>query len=494
MVRDYCKECGYPDLSDRLLAFPYYTKKEELLTYLWNHPELVAVVGGPVTPHTGCMDATHALLITLCWCARHSQWPGRVAREMNITLGVADELNTETREAFTEKGVMLLLPRSRALHEALITHISDEMEKERGVFAKARVGQAAVNSFPAMLAAVRARDDSADDPNGKPRRLPDIDSETYYKQERSPKFVWQPPRPIYRPEEMERLNILDRLVQVGCRMEGWDEVAMPILEYVQQFVTLLGVSGLGKARVAIVGEWKNPATPVLASRLGWKMNAQAVVKLEHKGQEGRAGYANQSMHNSKTIRSAQILTEAAAILIKSKYMQHCYAAPIQMLNKGRAALGFLMKGKRVHIFEFCHHIPSLDLRRSEKVAAIGRRWTDEGLIDDNTRWLFRSLLHLMWYLNDRVGIAQLDNTPDNLVEVPWSKVYPSLNRTVSDRMPTPGWLCIVDWGGCFRIGDSKERRDNAPDGRASAVAPAGMMRMATQAPAKSAPAPPPSKL
>ena len=54
------------------------------------------------------MDATHALLPTLVWCIEGSQWPGRVAREMNITLGVADELNMETRDAFIEKGVMLL--------------------------------------------------------------------------------------------------------------------------------------------------------------------------------------------------------------------------------------------------------------------------------------------------------------------------------------------------------------------------------------------------
>jgi hypothetical protein len=489
MVREYCRECGYPDLSDQLAAFPYYTKKEELAIYLWNHPELVAVVGGHVTPHTGCMDATHALLPTLVWCIEGSQWPGRVAREMNITLGVADELNMETRDAFIEKGVMLLTVPT--LREALCTHLSTEAAKERGVFETNRVGNAVRATFTAMLDAVRTKCDSesGSGSEGATRRLEDIDSEQFYVQQRSPKFAWQDPvEQMDDPALVERHKILRCLDQVGCSIDK--DVAMKILEHVQKYMALSRVAGIGKARVAIVGAWKEPGTTSASSKLKWREGKELMVKIEHKGEQGRPGYTTRSAHNSKILRSAQNLIDVKALL-RNNFMQHCFesAAPTNVLGQdGRGtALGFYLKGTRAFIFEFCQPIPTT-LDSSKDVAAIRRRWANEGLVDDTARWFMRAVMHLRWYLNDRVGFADMDNVLGNLAETPWATVFPKLDYSICARLPHLAWLCIVDWGGYFRIGSWKERQNL--DEKASAVAPPGMKRMATAtAPRANAPAP-----
>jgi hypothetical protein len=50
-----------------------------------------------------------------------------VAREMNITLGLGDELNVETRDTFTEKLVTLILVPERL--EAISNHLGQERKR-----------------------------------------------------------------------------------------------------------------------------------------------------------------------------------------------------------------------------------------------------------------------------------------------------------------------------------------------------------------------------
>jgi len=219
---------------------------------------------------------------------------------------------------------------------------------------------------------------------------------------------------------------------------------------------------------------------------------ELMVKIEHKGQEGRAGYTTKSVHNSKTLRSAQNQVDANGSLGKNQFMRHCFAAPVATLGPdGRSAsLGFYQqtrKGDRLYLFEFCQTIRTT-LSSSENVASIRRRWADEGLVDDTSRWFMRALMHLRWFINDFAGFADMDNVLENLAEIPWSTVFPDLDLGICASLPRLAWLCVLDWGGCFRIGTYRDRIDNTLD-KASAVAPLGMVRMATAVPKSSSPAP-----
>jgi hypothetical protein len=305
MVREYCRECGYPDLSEHLVAFPYYTKKEDLAIYLWKHPEQVADVRGAChSTHRmyGCDTCTpaNARLVHRGLTVAGSCGEG----EMNITLGVADELNMETRDAFIENGVILLTVPT--LREALCAHLSTEAAEERGVFENNRVGKAVRATFPTVLDVARSKHDfraeSGSGSEGTTRQLPDIDSQQFYVQVCSPKFVWQDPSErMDDPALVERLKILSCLDQVGCRIDM--DVAMKLLERVQKNMALPRVAGMGKARVAIVGAWKEPGITSATSKLKWREGKVLMVKIEHKGEQGSSGYTTKSAHNSKILRS-----------------------------------------------------------------------------------------------------------------------------------------------------------------------------------------------
>ena len=121
---------------------------------------------------------------------------------------------------------------------------------------------------------------------------------------RSPKFVWQDPLDYMGdPTLVERLKILRPLNQAGCRMDN--DVVMKVLELVQPYITLSRVAGIGKARMAIVGAWKQPEHARTTSKLQWKADKELTVRVEHKGEQGSPGYTTKSVHNSKTLRSAQ---------------------------------------------------------------------------------------------------------------------------------------------------------------------------------------------
>jgi len=97
-------------------------------------------------------------------------------------------------------------------------------------------------------------------------------------------------------------------------------------------------------------------------------------------------------------------------------------------------------------------------------------------------------MHLRWFINDFAGFADMDNVLENLAEIPWSTVFPDLDLGICASLPRLAWLCVLDWGGCFRIGTYRDRIDNTLD-KPSSVAPLGMKRMATEVPKSSAPAP-----
>ena len=138
LIKDYCKECkqsdeGWKDLSSRLVTYPYFDDKLELIEYFWENGHLlVAVTGGAIKPHTRTIDHTHAEIPTLDLTPPGAEWQGRVPMALNKALLVGHVLNTADRGTFTETGVTLLSEPAQIA--ALRVHILELQKAERLFF------------------------------------------------------------------------------------------------------------------------------------------------------------------------------------------------------------------------------------------------------------------------------------------------------------------------------------------------------------------------
>ena len=475
-VREYCEEKGYDDLSLWVVGVPFFTNKEDYLIFMWEHPELVAIAADPVNPHTGCMDAALARVPVVCWWTILSEWHARMAREMNITLGLGDELNVETRDAFTEKLVTLLLVPARL--EAISNHMGREQEMGRGVFDDTRVLRAIVASIPPMLAEVRKSSP------GTRQRLPDIDSAEFMQGQDSagsPKFIltdWQSISRMGDNVSMERSKIMQSLIGRGCHLDDNAKGALEaILGYAQQHMSLHHLAGLGAARAVVVGVLKQPVTQFAESRLGWRAGSERWIALNMDTE----GLDDNALHNSETLRQEQILLECDLALHRANVMKECLVKPVKCLRMSSqsaectASAAFYRRGKgKVYIFGFFQD----DVGGLSCFDAVPKLWSEYGQVDNTTRLFVRGLCHMLNYTNNVAGMAQLHCAFQDFAEVQPRLAFPGICRMLLDALPGPAQVQMRAWGKCVRIGTSGERKDR--QARSLAVSPAPLQRLSTQ--------------
>jgi hypothetical protein len=457
IVRSYCKERGYEDLSEQILTYPHYRNKMRLILFFRSHfGLLLAIAFEPLNPHTGCIDASHGLIPMLTWWSEHSQWPALVAKAMNNMLGTGDVLNTKSREAFTETAVVYLLEMERIL--ALSMHIWTEQVAGRGLFEDNRVARAMLASFPTCLTTIRSRSVGSER-----ERLPDIDSEEFFTAQTSPKFEW--PETLGAPRDtighladnlaMEVNKIICMMHSVGCFFLVKDEdVPEKILGYNQKFMTLDAVAGRGGARVTVIGRMREPTDTVTRGRLGFQPGMFLALKLDLRKDVART---SKNMYNSETLREKQIASVIRPILDRFKKIKHIATRQVAAYP-GFSSIGFLRKGSEVHIFSLWEAVPTTDLAKSELVADIRLKFTHEGRVDDRTRAFARNILHLSKVFADELGFAQLDWSTGNCYELSPSQVFPGLSF-VSD-LHRPLGFGFLDLGGVAHVGTLRERKDN----------------------------------
>jgi hypothetical protein len=123
-AKKYSEENYSVDLSPRIEAWPFYLQKEEYHDFLLNRPELFAVSGDPLGPHTGCVDGIGSSTFTVVWTTQNSQWPALVPREINKMLGL-EILNNDYVRAARAKGLPeSLVIRRHVLRPALLSIVT----------------------------------------------------------------------------------------------------------------------------------------------------------------------------------------------------------------------------------------------------------------------------------------------------------------------------------------------------------------------------------
>jgi hypothetical protein len=159
--RGYCADSNYDkQIADQIICMPFFHDKLEMLRYLWNHPENTPVAGCPINPHTGCVDALLSCKPTLNWTPENSEWPAKVAKNTNSSMGFGDLLNTTTREQFIQTGADILsgvIP-----HRAMIEHNYLSMVEECGIYCTDQLGKAVWSTIPCLLSRARSADPVAD--------------------------------------------------------------------------------------------------------------------------------------------------------------------------------------------------------------------------------------------------------------------------------------------------------------------------------------------
>jgi hypothetical protein len=421
--------------------------------------------------------------------------------------GAAGAADSDSAEAASEIAMAFLMDAEE--------EIDVNGKRERGP--RGTSGEMNASKRPRAKAPVtnskRQRDNSCQEGgDGKRQRLPDIDSATVLQMDERSATNPVPPanllinqgvgdrslRPHYKGaggraafiltepihsmgdnEGMERSKIMQSLVVRGCRLEENAKAALEaILGYAQRHMSLQHLAGFGEARAVVVGVLKQPVSSYAQSKLSWSAGTERRIALKMEIE----GLGDKELHNSETVREAQILLECIPALHRSTLMQKCLAQPVKCLSttsgECSASAAFYRRGKgKVYIFSFFQL--EADVGGLSCFDAVPKLWSENGQVDNTTRLLVRGLCHMLNFMNNVAGMAQLDCVLQNFAEVLPRHAFPGMCPEIRDAMPRPALVKMIAWGGCVRIGTSHERKDKQP--RPRAVAPAPLQRLSTKA-------------
>ena len=476
-VRGYCAECNYkPELVNQITCMPYFEDKTEMLRWQHAHPEMTPVAGEPVNPHTGCVDPAVVGKPTLNWTPPNSEWHAKVSSNLNTSMGCGDVLNTTTREQFTNTGVMILsgeLP-----YRAMVEHSYREMEAGNGLYCTDQLGQALWSTVPFLLSLARS---------GSPAE--DVDTTRFYTP-RPPRlfaFPWQrPENAVDDSKAMKVQTILQIMICKGCFLQGCSDAAATALGEALIYMSLdPSTVRRGGARVTVQGIVNYPGDQKIASKIAWRDNWRATVKLDYP-RTGDPVCTSATLHNSENVRESQalIFIDSERKLERAGRMKQMVRKLIPLLGWGKGAVGFVKTDKTVTtkaygvlIFLFCEAIPDgNDLHESKIVQDVRDAWRERGEIGENARALARGLLHVGSWMNREVGWVQMDGSWGNIY--PYS-LSPVTDQKVAEQMPEPAGVGFCDFGGCMHIGTLSERKDK--QARATSKSnPTSLMRNATQ--------------
>ena len=459
-VRAYCAECNYrSDLVDQITSMPFFREKTEMLRWHHMRPEIMPIAGWPINPHTGCSDAALGCKPTLNWTPENSEWHAKVARHVNISMGFGDLLNTTTREQFTNTGAMILsgvIP-----YRAMIEHNHRAMDAESGIYCTDQIGQALWSTIPSLLSQARSAAPGA--------RMPDVDTADFYTAPPCSQFCFaQIETVVDDSEAMKIKTILQIMICKGCFLHGSRVAAETALGVALRYMSLDPLTvRRGGARVTVQGIVNKPGDSIIASRIAWKNNWRATVKLDYT-KEGDPVCTSATLHNSESVREAQslIFLDSDRKLERAGRMKQMVRKLIPLLGWGRAAVGFVKtdncKPHGLLIFLFCEAIPDgNDLHGSKIVQDVRDAWRERGEIGENARALARGLLHAGAWMNRELGWVQLDGSWGNLYTLPLSLSAPGLliDPAVAGQLPEPAGIGFCDLGGCMYIGTLSERKD-----------------------------------
>ena len=459
IVRKYCDENNFEDLSELITSMPFFRNKQAMLRWLWEHPELLSIAGCPINPHTGCLDAAITCHGTLNLTPENSEWHANVAKHISSVMGLGDVLNTTTREQYTKTGAMILS--GKISHRAMTEHNHGEMMGERGLYCPHQLGEKLMSTIPHLLRHARSAAPGT--------RMPDIDTAELCTSAPSHPFalVLQINH-VDDSEAMKMQAIMQRFVGLGCFNHDSMHAAETALGVALRYMSLdPSTVRRGGARVTVQGIVKYPGDQGKASAMGWRRDWMATVKFDY-DKIGLPKCTSATMHNSESVRESQSLILIERSLQRAGRMKHMVRKLIPVLEGGRAAVGFIKTGHKdksrsdgMLIFMFCETIPDgCDLHGSKIVQDVRDAWRERGEIVENARALARGILHAGAWMSNEHGWVQLDGSWGNLYTVPWSLSSPGLNDpAVAGRMPEPAGIGFCDLGGSMYIGTRSERKD-----------------------------------
>ena len=468
LIRAYCEEnkltdSSWKDLSYLLVTYPYFYDKRELILWLWvNGTYLIAIVGGFINPHTRTWDLTHAGIPTLTLTRRNAEWPARYGFAINKGLGVGHVLNTTTREMFSERGTELL-SRPECI-VALRTFILSQQRTGRGLFDKFRVAKYLMAAFPHLLDMRRkAGLQAAEGPDMARPKLPDVFATNYIPEESMPLFCWGDGiRSLGENEGMEVNQVMCVLRSKGSRFAGAAESqVLAILSYVQRFIHLDRVVGMGGAKATIVGRLKEATEDrrTLYTRLSLWTDLLIALKIEFKSLTARL------IHNSEIFREAQqienISTELDRLspMIKGSIPRLIPLLPVQ--GGTTASVGVHKSGENLLPFLMCEAVQE-DLGHSTLLSNVQDAWK-RGEINENTRVLALMILHIAYFMQFYIGLVLMDHSYGNLFLFSASKAMPWLDTSVAEQLHSPGGVGWCDLGSAIHVGPWNRRLDNRVD-------------------------------
>ena len=458
-VSRYCLTKGWADLSYLIDVFPYYVNKEELLRFLSDHPEWFAVSGDPLGPNTGAVDCAMSGKLTVVWTDSYSQWPARVAQELNVMLGLS-MLNTNSREQFTKLVAMFLIEPGRM--EAVRNHILEQAKAKAGPFAENSIAQTLIKVMPRLLREAKAA--------GQDRsRLPDIDAGKHCERKQCPTFTFRECMTnLAESQGMEINRILASMTSAGFPFKGHEAQVVNILIAVQEVMTLDTIAGTGSSRITLVGRWKavtRDSQRAVWRELGWYEGKNLALKLEV------SLYSETTLHNSQIVREAIILMKIARLQSRSVRFQHSFTKLMPVLSrrsqgKGTketyASVGYALEGDQLLVFSILEAIAE-DLRHSNVLSKVRSAFRKEGRVDEHTRALGRAILHASWTNHSVFGIYAGDVSYGNMFPVSWEKIQPSLCPAYRAKLPEPGLIGWCDLGSAIRMSPKGVQPDDEPD-------------------------------
>ena len=443
-AKKYSEENYSVDLSPRIEAWPFYLQKEEYHDFLLNRPELFAVSGDPLGPHTGCVDGIGSSTFTVVWTTQNSQWPALVPREINKMLGL-EILNTETRDEFTNTVTMFLLDRERS--EAVVKHIYHQAQAQVGPFDNDRFGKTLVAVTPRLLqAAKEAGEDRS--------RIPDIDTSEFYKPTVCTKLEF--PEPIAMDIGENSGMVLNRaknlLVSVGCPFKGLEGALTAVLQTMEPLMTF-DTAHRGGSRVTLVGKWKPPATDgdrVVWRNLDWFEGKRCALKLEYEA------INDKTLHNSQNIREALLLNAIEKYMLRSKRFRWSFTRLLSLLagkdQRERASVGYAGSKERFLVFSIMEAIP-VDLGHAQLLKEVRYLYRSEGVLDERARALGRSILHFASIMHQKC-IYLGDVSFGNIFPVSWREILPNVSPSTRNKFAEPGGIGWCDWGSAVRTKES----------------------------------------
>jgi len=499
-AREYRTDCNYaPELCNQIIQIPFWRDKKKLLRWLFDHPEVLAVAGEPISPHTGSVDAATAFGGTLIWATGEAEWPAKVPKTINNALGLGEELNTTTREAFTHRGVELMADVKRILEHKQFNRAN--MLEQSGFYGNNRFAVALMNTMPTLLNLART------DRSTAAGRLPDVDTEDHSRWRPSPLFrcASKLPARVDASLAMRVEDVLHLFAAKGAKFSGaYRAAAETALEIVLKIMSCDPLSiKRGGARITFQGMVTEPDTDGEKTRIGWYRNMRALVKFEYPREDGIATTKG-NVHNSETIREGQNALAIRSILEKQGRMKHVVPELLELLaGKGRTfgAIGFVnvdlgkssansgqapKKNEGLLIFMFCAVVPGCtDLHGDKIFKDVQRLWIDKGEISEDTRAIARNIVHAGAWMAEHAGLVNLDQSWGNAHLIPVAVTMPWLADEIRNRMSQVGNAGWCDTGGCIHIGTAGARKDGQTRPQAQAVV-APLCRNATQTAAPAA--------